>query len=213
MAGKLIQGCIFQAKPVLGLNLYPAIPNAYSITGMQGKSASSGDGSIHMRINIKTKFGTYAAFVTDTGVYRLFLPTNLNQADEFERSVDKNKSTPNADAIAKQLVNEITLYHEGKLKDFNTPICPDVFKVSPFRKSVWETLQKIPYAETWSYGELAKVAGSTSGRATGGACSNNPVPLLIPCHRVIASNGAIGGFIGGKELKQMLLDLEKTSLS
>lgn len=80
---------------------------------------------------------------------------------------------------------------------------------TPFRKDVWNALAKVPYGTTISYGELAKVAGhSGASRAVGGAMATNPIPLIIPCHRVINADGSIGQFTGGTELKRKLLQIE-----
>lgn len=164
-----------------------------------------------MRVNIETVFGKYAAFISEQGIYKLFFPSNLQQADEFAEKVDKGQSSPNMQSIAEILAKELVQYHEGKLKEFTVPVDPDGENPSPFRRKVWDNIRKIPYGATCNYGELAIAAGSTSGRAIGGACSGNPVPVIIPCHRVIASNGTLGGFSGGKRLKKMLLELESST--
>lgn len=161
-----------------------------------------------MRVDIETMFGKYVAFISEQGVYKLFFPNDASQAEAFAEKIDKGESSPAAQSVADILRKELVQYHEGKLKEFTVPVAPYDENASPFRRRVWEKISKIPYGSTCNYGELAKAAGSTSGRAIGGACSGNPVPVLIPCHRVIASNGTLGGFSGGKQLKQMLLDLE-----
>lgn len=164
-----------------------------------------------MRVDIKTCFGDYAAFLARDGVYRLFFPNCLDAAQDFADTVDKNRLFEGAEAMAEKLEREVALYHRGDLWEFTVPVSEEAFDSSVFRRRVWLAMQKIPYAATCSYGDIAKAAGSTSGRAIGGACADNPVPLLIPCHRVIASNGALGGFRGGKTLKKQLLELEKNA--
>ena len=82
-----------------------------------------------------------------------------------------------------------------------------------FRQDIWNALAKVPYGTTISYGELAKASGHPgASRAVGGAMATNPIPLLIPCHRVIAADGSIGGFTGGTELKRKLLAIEGVHL-
>jgi len=79
-----------------------------------------------------------------------------------------------------------------------------------FQESVWRALREIPYGETWSYGQLAAHIGKPkASRAVGAANGVNPIPVIIPCHRVIGSSGKLTGFGGGIETKQFLLGLEK----
>ena len=78
-----------------------------------------------------------------------------------------------------------------------------------FQLRVWKTLLKIPYGELWTYGEVAKRSGAGNGyRAVGQAVGSNPVTIIIPCHRVIARGGRLGGYGGGIELKKKLLEIE-----
>jgi methylated-DNA-[protein]-cysteine S-methyltransferase len=84
---------------------------------------------------------------------------------------------------------------------------------TPFQKQVWQALRTIPAATTYSYGELARSIGSPKAvRAVGTANANNPVAIVVPCHRVIGSNGALTGYAGGMERKEWLLAHEKNSL-
>ena len=79
-----------------------------------------------------------------------------------------------------------------------------------FQKSVWNALRKISFGKTKSYGEIARAIGKPKAvRAVGGACGANPVPVLVPCHRVLAANKKLGGFSGGLDWKRKLLALEK----
>ena len=90
----------------------------------------------------------------------------------------------------------------------------DVSGGTEFQQRVWEELLWIPCGETRSYGELAKDIRKTKAvRAVGGACGANPIPMLIPCHRVLAANGKIGGFSGGIEWKRKLLEIEGVSVA
>ena len=89
----------------------------------------------------------------------------------------------------------------------------DVPRLTPqgtaFQQRVWQTLLTIPYGKTVSYGELARMVGCKSAQAVGQAVGANPIALLIPCHRVIAANGQLGGYAYGTEIKKQLLELEK----
>jgi len=104
-------------------------------------------------------------------------------------------------------LSQLEAYFAGKLKAFSLDIC---LNVTPFQKKVLTALRRVPYGETISYGELAnKVRNPKASRAVGQANARNPIPIVIPCHRVIGSNGKLTGFGGGIEVKQTLLDLEK----
>jgi len=98
-------------------------------------------------------------------------------------------------------------YFAGALREFDIPL---VFEGTSFQKRVWKRLQAIPYGETISYGELAKKIGDPKAvRAVGAANGQNPIPIIVPCHRVIGSNGSLTGFGGGLENKRKLLELER----
>ena len=103
---------------------------------------------------------------------------------------------------AREQVHE---YFDGKRREFDLPLAP---LGSPYRQRVWQALCKIPYGTTRTYGEVAAIAGG-SPRSVGTANGSNPIPIIIPCHRVLASNG-IGGYSGGDGLdtKRALLQLE-----
>lgn len=106
-----------------------------------------------------------------------------------------------------EVLRQIEAYFAGKLKAFSLDIC---LNVTPFQKKVLTALRRVPYGQTISYGELAKNIGSPkASRAVGQANARNPIPIVIPCHRVIGSNGKLTGFGGGIEVKQALLDLEQ----
>jgi methylated-DNA-[protein]-cysteine S-methyltransferase len=97
-------------------------------------------------------------------------------------------------------------YFAGKRTEFDLPI--DLYG-TPFQKAVWMELTRIPYGETRSYKEIALAIGAAKAvRAIGGANNRNPIPIIIPCHRVIGSNGALVGYGGGLPIKEYLLGLE-----
>ena len=98
-------------------------------------------------------------------------------------------------------------YLSGKRKSVDFPI---IHFNSPFRKKVLEAQWKIPYGQTRSYGEIAQIVESPkASRAVGLANANNPLPLYFPCHRIINSNGKLGGFSGGIKVKEFLLKIEQ----
>ena len=97
-------------------------------------------------------------------------------------------------------------YFRGERTDFDLPLGP---QGSPFQLSVWAALLTIPYGETRSYGQIAASLGApTASRAVGTANGSNPLPIVVPCHRVIGSTGTLTGYSGGLERKRHLLDLE-----
>jgi methylated-DNA-[protein]-cysteine S-methyltransferase len=104
------------------------------------------------------------------------------------------------------LKTQLAEYFSGKRKEFDVDLAP---RGTPFQICVWEELRKIPYGDTISYAELARRIGKISAvRAVGSANGANPIPVIIPCHRVIGSNGTLTGYGGGIERKQWLLTLE-----
>ena len=111
-----------------------------------------------------------------------------------------------AQAAAKQLQE----YFSGTRTEFDVPLAP---KGTPFQQRAWKELCHIPYGQTRTYGEIAAAIGNPgAARAVGMACNRNPIWLLIPCHRVVGSNGMLTGYAGGLSMKQALLDLEKNRL-
>ena len=113
-----------------------------------------------------------------------------------------------ADAkVLETVAKELDAYFAGDLKDFTVPI---MLVGTEFRKTVWAALQRIAYGQTISYKELAKRINSPSAiRAVGGANHNNPISIIIPCHRVIGANGKLVGYGGGLDAKEFLLKHEK----
>lgn len=111
------------------------------------------------------------------------------------------------DPLLQEACHQMEAYFAGQLQGFDLPLAPSG---SPFRLRVWRALQDIPYGETCSYGELAKAIGAPkASRAVGQANHHNPLSIVIPCHRVIGSDGSLTGYGGGLERKRFLLALEK----
>lgn len=104
-------------------------------------------------------------------------------------------------------VQELEEYFSGRRKTFDLPLRP---AGTPFRLQVWQALCQIPYGKTCSYAQLARQVGNIHAcRAVGGANHHNPIPIIIPCHRVIGANGSLTGYGGGLDKKQFLLALEQ----
>src|ERR1051325_7516885 len=134
-------------------------------------------------------------------------PLTIEEQDDkivalsWKNGVPAGNGSPLLDEAARQL----QAYFEGKLSHFDLPLA---LAGSPFENRVWSAMQKIAYGETGRYGDLAAAIGSAS-RAVGGACGHNPIPIVVPCHRVLAKTG-MGGYsgAGGLDTKRALLRLE-----
>jgi methylated-DNA-[protein]-cysteine S-methyltransferase len=115
------------------------------------------------------------------------------------------------DPLLRSAVDQLSAYFAGDLKEFELPLAP---RGSDFQQRVWAQLRGIGYGETASYGEVARRLGMTTvaSRAVGLANGRNPIPVVIPCHRVIGANGTLTGYAGGLERKQLLLELEQDAL-
>jgi methylated-DNA-[protein]-cysteine S-methyltransferase len=113
--------------------------------------------------------------------------------------------------LLRRAVTQLEEYFAGERRDFDLPLEPHG---SAFQRAVWSELTRIPWGVTASYGEIAHRLGHTNAasRAVGSANGSNPIPIVIPCHRVIGANGSLTGYAGGLERKQTLLDLETDSL-
>ena len=110
-------------------------------------------------------------------------------------------------ALLKEAGRQLKDYLAGKRKFFELPLAP---AGTEFQQNVWMALQEIPYGKTCSYGEIAENIGHPQAfRAVGMANNKNPIPIFIPCHRVIGANGKLIGYAGGLDVKKYLLDLEK----
>ena len=107
-------------------------------------------------------------------------------------------------------IRQLRAYFAGELEGFDVSLAPEG---TPFQQKVWRELCAIPYGETISYGELARRIGNpNASRAVGLANGSNPIPIIIPCHRVIGSNGKLTGYGGGLPIKEKLLALERRQL-
>lgn len=108
--------------------------------------------------------------------------------------------------LLKEAYKQLKEYFSGKRKVFQLPLAP---KGTDFQEKVWKALQEIPYGRTYSYKDIAiKIGNINACRAVGMANNRNPIPIIIPCHRVIGTNGKLVGYGGGLKIKEMLLKIE-----
>jgi methylated-DNA-[protein]-cysteine S-methyltransferase len=113
-------------------------------------------------------------------------------------------------APLEKTISQLRSYFAGEREEFDLPLAPEG---TPFQQEVWRRLCEIPFGKTISYGDLARRIGNPqASRAVGLANGSNPIPIVIPCHRVIGSNGKLTGYGGGLPIKEKLLALEKKQL-
>ncbi len=126
--------------------------------------------------------------------------------DDVLELINEYEVRPGEGTVLGEAARELDEYFDERRKTFDVPLRA---KGTPFQKAVWAELAKIPYGEYRSYREIAEAVGDAKkARAVGQACHVNPLPLFVPCHRVIASDGTLGGFGGGLDIKYYLLMLE-----
>ncbi|WP_433314545.1 methylated-DNA--[protein]-cysteine S-methyltransferase [Micromonospora sp. CA-269861] len=110
-------------------------------------------------------------------------------------------------ALARAAVDELRAYFAGELTAFTVPV--SMRSGSDFERAVWREMTRIPYGETLTYGEVARLVGDPgAARAVGVACNRNPIPVIVPCHRIVGAGGKLVGFGGGLPRKVKLLELE-----
>jgi methylated-DNA-[protein]-cysteine S-methyltransferase len=158
---------------------------------------------------LETRLGRILVTRTDRGLNNLLFhqPTWGKFFEELEERKDLElaRSESKFSSLKKQLKD----YFSGKKVRFTEKL--DLSPGSPFEQKVWKKMLQIPYGKTISYKKLAQMVGnSRKARAVGNACARNPLPIIVPCHRVIKSDGGLGGYGGGIERKRRLLDLESS---
>ena len=151
--------------------------------------------------------------VISTPIGRLLLVGDANNLRQvlFESQIpddqDHRTKLPKTGPIA-WAAAQLEAYFRQELQAFELPLSP---KGTDFQRRVWTELQRIPHGKTVSYSDIAtRIHSPKAVRAVGAANGRNPIPIIIPCHRVIGSNGSLTGFGGGLEVKRQLLDLERT---
>ena len=156
--------------------------------------------------SIPTPLGWAGAAVTDRGVAQVVLPRQGRQQVQRELAAFGRMPAVRPRSL-QRVLSQLGRYLSGRAVSFGLPL--DLRYYSPFQQAVWNAAAAIPYGETRSYAWIAKRIGRPgAARAVGQALGANPVPILIPCHRVVSSTGALGGFSGGAGMKKRLLDLE-----
>lgn len=160
-------------------------------------------------IYIAARDGCIVRVSTDTaGDGDILLTLDDMESDNIPVPADKGrKESEEQFDLLRQTARELSEYFRGERQSFTVTIRAEG---TDFQRRVWEALRRIPYGETRTYGEIARQVGSPKGaRAVGMACNRNPIMLMIPCHRVVGSDGRLVGFAGGLAMKETLLELEK----
>ena len=159
------------------------------------------------RVLIETADGCFTAEFSALGLARLAFPAGPGNTGPKPATAEESATPPPPSAWLKQTRAAIAAVLAGRAPRVFPPL--DFSGGTPFQRLVWQALREIPPGETRSYGEIARSIGRAKAvRAVGAACGANPVPLLVPCHRVLAANGKLGGFSGGPEWKPRLLRRE-----
>jgi methylated-DNA-[protein]-cysteine S-methyltransferase len=131
---------------------------------------------------------------------------HINQI-KFGSKTSPNDEPSKSLALLNETISQLDAYFRGNLKKFNLPLSPIG---SIFQKTVWAALRKVPYGSTATYGEIAKkIDNPNASRAVGGANNRNPIPIIIPCHRIIGTTGNLVGYAGELWRKEWLLRHEK----
>ena len=152
-------------------------------------------------------FGTLLLARTPRGLVRIGLPNEDRDGLLVELAGRLSPRVLEAPAELDRARRQLDLYFDGRLDRFDLPL--DWQLSGGFRGRVLHAIAAIPYGETRNYTEMATSAGNERAvRAAGSACGSNPIPLVVPCHRVLRSSGALGGYRGGLPMKQALLELE-----
>lgn len=151
----------------------------------------------------------YTIFESPIGTLHLFATTDKLVRIDFRappKSVKKTVAATTKNSVLRQTTSQLKEYFAGRRKDFDLPLG---LMGTPFQMRAWKELCRIPFGKTISYGEQAKRVGAGKAyRAVGTANGRNPLPIVVPCHRVIAGNGGLGGYGGGLGVKTKLLELE-----
>lgn len=154
-----------------------------------------------------TSLGWVGVVISPRGVVALNLPRPTLEAALARVHAEYPQARLLPEDEVAGVVAQIRQYLDGKRATFQVPL--DLSGHTPFRRQVWETALRIPYGETRSYAWVAQQIGKPrAARAVGQALGANPVPLIVPCHRVLASDGSLGGYGGGPPLKERLLAIE-----
>ncbi|MFT8889960.1 MAG: methylated-DNA--[protein]-cysteine S-methyltransferase [Ethanoligenens sp.] len=157
--------------------------------------------------SMNSPIGKLTCICDDVSIIRLlWAADNEDEAFKELSCAWENVQITDANETAATVCRELQAYFDGHLKQFS--VHPAFVSGSVFARKIWAEVANIPYGKTISYQKLAENAHLSGARAAGNAVGRNPIPILVPCHRVLRKNGELGGFGGGTPIKQQLLRLE-----
>ena len=154
-------------------------------------------------ISCSFEIGQIVMIEEDGFLTNLFISSENRTLEAVRKKGGVQEETP----VLRQTKEELAEYFSGKRRSFSVPLAP---QGTPFQQSVWRALREIPYGETRTYRQIAeKIGNSKAYRAVGMANGQNPIWILVPCHRVIGQDGGLTGYAGGLDKKLFLLELER----
>lgn len=157
---------------------------------------------------VDSPVGPLTLFVSGVGVRAVLWPDDeAGRVPHLDSSVESDDVPPEFQAVVDDVSTQLDEYFSGTRTEFDLPLDP---VGTDFQRQAWQALREIPFGETVSYGEQAERMGDKNkARAVGAANGRNPISIIVPCHRVVGSNGSLTGFAGGVGTKQFLLDHER----
>ena len=161
-------------------------------------------------VSFNTAFGAVHAASSDKGLFGLSLRAERDDfLDWLASQAPEAEITEDTDGVLDDTRRQLVEYFRGDRSEFELEL--DLDRLTGFQRRVLQHTARVPYGEVTTYGALARASGrgTRAARAVGGALGRNPIPVVIPCHRVIASDGSLGGFTGGLPRKRQLLALEQ----
>lgn len=159
---------------------------------------------------VESDFGTFGVASSEMGLLTMLLPREAMDHEAAIRKLAGGCEIVPDNGHNAEAIQQLREYLASERREWDLPLD---MRGTPFQVAVWNAVYEVPYGETVSYGEIARRIGNPAAvRAVGAANGANPLPPVVPCHRIIGSNGKLTGYGGGLPLKQRLLDLERTAL-
>lgn len=163
---------------------------------------------MHLWTSLDTPLGPLTLVASARGLSQIYFPDEAPNFRGLHRLTDRSDSTWPSVQVLVAAAQQVTEYFAGTRRDFelllDVPSSPDTF-----RDRAQRALRDIPFGERWTYSRLAAAAGSAqAARAAGSACASNPLPIVVPCHRVVPASGGLGSYRGGVAAKRLLLEHE-----
>jgi methylated-DNA-[protein]-cysteine S-methyltransferase len=178
----------------------------------QVESSVVGPATVLSHAMLATPVGTLHLYGTADGLMTVLLPGESREAAERRlRRLLGPLAVNEGEAMHERALEQLAEYFAGQRRDFDLPLA---MLGTPFQRRVWQAVSAVPYGQTRSYGEIAREIGRPAAvRAVGAANGANPLPPVVPCHRLIGADGALTGYSAGLEMKAWLLDLERRACS